>query len=312
MVSVIVVNRNTSDLLEKCLAHIRASVLHPAPETALVDNGSTDDSVRRARRSYADAIIIEAGRNMGFAAANNLARKNVSGDFLLLVNTDAWLHPDCANKLLEVMRANPRAALVGPQLLNADGSRQTSFEAVPTLTTETLNRSLLKRVYPKRYPGKNLVWDRPIEVEALIGAVMMIRTEAFDIVGGFDEDYFFFFEETDLACRLRDKGFLVIHEPRARAVHLQGGTAKRVEAAARIEFYRSRYLFFRKRYGRRSEVILRAALCVAVGLRAGAFGFANVLSLGLNPRLRHKFSVNVKLFLWHIRGCAEGNGLARD
>jgi GT2 family glycosyltransferase len=312
LVSVIVVNRNTSGLLEKCLAHVLSSELDPRPQVVFVDNGSTDDSVARARKACPDAIVIEAGRNLGFAAANNLARKRASGDFLLLVNTDAWLRPDCAAKLLDVMRVNPRAALVGPQLLNVDGSRQTSFEAVPTLATETLNRSLLKRLFPKRFPGKNALLDGATEVEALIGAVMMIRSEAFDMVRGFDEDYFFFLEETDLACRLREKGFVVIHEPRAQAVHLQGGTAKQIEAAARIEFYRSRYLFFRKRYGNLRTAILTGVLFAAVSLRAAATGAANLLSLGRSKKLSDKFRVNLELFVWHIGGCGPGPGLPRN
>jgi GT2 family glycosyltransferase len=312
LVTFIVVNRNTAALLERCLKHILASEVDARLEVIVVDNGSTDDSAARARMICPDAIVIEAGRNLGFAAANNLARQGASGDYLLLVNTDALLHPDCAAKLLEVMFRNPRAAMVGPQLLNEDGSRQTSYEATPTLATETLNRSLLKRLFPKRYPGKRRALDGPTEVETLIGAVMMIRTAAFDSVGGFDEGYFFFLEETDLACRLRDKGFLVIHEPRAKAVHLQGGTAKQVEAGARIEFYRSRYLFFRNRYGRLRTGILKGVLFASIALRVFGLGAANLLSLWRNKNLARKFGVDAALLRWHIGGFGPGAGLPRE
>ena len=241
--SVIVVNRNTADLLLTCLEHVLRSNLDEEPEVLVVDNGSSDDSVARVKAAYPSVIVLEAGKNLGFAAANNLAAKRARGEFLLLVNTDALLERDCARTLLDLMKSDPRIGMVGPQLLNADGSPQTSFEAVPTLVTETLNRSLLKRLFPKRFPGKKPA-QKVFPVEALIGAVMMLRRESFEALGGFDEDYFFFLEETDLAVRMRLAGWQILHEPRAKAVHLQGATADTDPASARIEFYRSRYLVF--------------------------------------------------------------------
>ena len=124
------------------------------PEVLVVDNGSSDDSVAKVKTAYPGVIILEAGKNLGFGAANNVAAKLARGRYLLLVNTDAFLEKDCARVLLELMKSDPRIGMVGPQLLNEDGSPQTSFEATPTLVTETLNRSLLKRLFPTRFPGK--------------------------------------------------------------------------------------------------------------------------------------------------------------
>ena len=152
--SFIVVNRNTADLLVRCLDYIFQSDLDPNPEVVVVDNGSSDDSVSRVKERYPQVIVIEAGRNLGFAAANNKAVQQAKGDFLLLVNTDALLQKGCAQSLLQIMEADPRVGMVGPQLLNEDGSLQTSYEAAPTLATETLNRSLLKRLFPSKYPWK--------------------------------------------------------------------------------------------------------------------------------------------------------------
>ncbi len=213
----IVVNRNTASLLVECLDRIFRSDLPERPEVIVVDNGSTDDSVARVHRTYPQVRVIDAGRNLGFAAANNKAVKEASGKFLLLVNTDAMLDADCATTLLRLMNSDPRIGVAGPQLLNADNSPQTSYEAVPTLATETLNRSLLKRLFPHRFPHRSRKLAGPTEVEALIGAVMILRREAFDALTGFDEDYFFFLEETDLAVRMRRAGWKVVHEPRARA-----------------------------------------------------------------------------------------------
>ncbi len=215
--------------------------------------------------------------------------KRRAAEFLLLVNTDALLDTDCASTLVRLMESDARIGLAGPQLLNADGSPQTSYEAVPTLATETLNRSLLKRLFPRRFPHRSHRLAGPTEVEALIGAVMMLRREAFDALAGFDEDYFFFLEETDLAVRMRRAGWKVVHEPRARAVHLQGGTAKNYRTAARIEFYRSRYLFFKKHYGMAAYSILKTVLIANLTLNVLILSAASMLTLAKVPSLLATF-----------------------
>ncbi len=278
----------------------------------VVDNGSTDDSVARVRGSRPHVEVIEAGRNLGFAAANNRALERAQGALLLLVNTDAMIEPHCAARLMDVMRADPSVGMAGPQLVNEDGSPQTSYEAVPTLVTETLNRSLLKRLFPRRFPGKHRRLAGPEPVESLIGAVMMVRREALEDVGGFDEDYFFFLEETDLAVRMRKAGWKVVHEPRARAVHLQGATAGAYRAAARIEFYRSRYLFFVKHYGRGAGLLLKAVMTANLTLNVVFLGLVRLVTLGKARNLAERYAVKVDLLGWHLRGCPRGPGLPRD
>jgi GT2 family glycosyltransferase len=267
--------------------------------------------VARIKQAHPNVILIEAGRNLGFAAANNRALETARGDFLLFVNTDALLEPDCAQRLLHVMEACPKAAIVGPQLVNPDGTAQTSYEAVPTLATETLNRSLLKRLFPSRYPGKNRSLSAQEAVEALIGAVMLVRRQALEQVGGFDEGFFFFLEETDLAVRLRDAEWQVVHDPSARAAHLQGATAKQYHAEARIEFFRSRYRFFAKHYGKSQKRILKAVLVANLMLYVLVLGIAVLATFGMVAGIVETFRVRWELLTWHFRGCPSGRGLPR-
>jgi GT2 family glycosyltransferase len=310
--SVIIVNRNTADLLLTCLEHILRSNLDEKPEVLVVDNGSSDDSVGRVKSAHKSVVVLEAGGNLGFAAANNLAAKRARGEFLLLVNTDALLERDCARTLLDLMKTDPRIGMAGPQLLNADGSPQTSFEAVPTLVTETLNRSLLKRLFPKRFPGKRLAVQEAISVEALIGAVIMLRSESFEALDGFDEDYFFFLEETDLAVRMRQAGWKVMHHPHARAVHLQGATADIAPASARIEFYRSRYLFFRKHYGTSAMRFLKSVMIANLAFNVAGLAVVAFATLGKGRSVNNRLKVRAELLKWHLHGCPEGQGLPRD
>jgi len=310
--SCIVVNRNTADLLITCLERLFASELDHEPEVVVVDNGSTDDSVGRVRARFPQVEVLEAGKNLGFSAAVNRGVKRSNRELILVVNTDALLDGDCCRTLAELMMTVPKVGMTGPQLLNEDGSFQTSYEAVPTLATETLNRSLLKRLFPSRFPSKTRRLFAPEPVEALIGAVVMIRRIALEQLGGFDEDYFFFLEETDLALRMRMAGWTVMHDPRARAVHLQGATANTFQSAARIEFYRSRYIFFRKHHGFPSELFLKAVLTANLFLNSLFLGLLAVATLGKVPRIRDRFRVRTDLLAWHLRGCPQSAGLPRD
>ena len=312
LLSVIVVNRNTADLLIQCLDHIFRSALAQLPEVVVIDNGSTDASADRVREKFPNAMVREAGSNLGFARANNIALAGTTGEFLLLVNTDALLDRDCAGNLLNLMTTTPHLGMAGPQLVNADGSLQTSYEAIPTLATETLNRSLLKRLFPRRFPGKAIHLSEPQQVEALIGAVMMIRREALVQMGGFDEDFFFFLEETDLALRMRRSGWLVMHHPQAKAIHLQGETAKAYRIGARVEFYRSRYTFFRKHYGLLSTFFLKCVLTANLTLNVLFLGAAHVITVGKSQKIEDIFRVRAALWIWHLRGCPKGAGLPRE
>ncbi|MCX5872186.1 MAG: glycosyltransferase family 2 protein [Deltaproteobacteria bacterium] len=310
--SIIIVNRNTSDLLIGCLSKIFESELDNRPQVIVIDNGSTDGSIAVIRDLFPEVIAFEAGKNLGFAAANNLGFTMSSAEFVLLINTDALLEKDCVSKMLDLARSDDRIALIGPQLLNRDGTNQTSYEATPTLLTETTSRSLLKRLFPKRYPGKHERLCGPTDVETLIGAVMLIRRKAFDQAGGFDPRYFFFFEETDLAVRFRLAGWRVVHEPTARATHLQGGSAKSSRAAARIEFYRSRYIFFDKLYGPVSKNLLKTVVMFNLGLNVIIYGTINFVTLGFSKEIREKLEVWSALWMWHLRGCPDGYGLPRN
>ncbi len=309
--SFMIVNRNTCDLLLKCIDHIYKSTNSVSVEIIVVDNGSNDNSVGRTRAIFPEVKIIQAGRNLGFARANNLALTEVAGDYVILVNTDALLNDNCADTLINLLQSDPRIAMAGPQLLNSDGTLQTSYEAFPDLATETLNRSLLKRLFPKKYFGKRIKFSAPTPVDSIIGAVMAIRKSALDQVGGFDERYFFFLEETDLALSFQSLGMLVYHHPSATAVHLQGATAKVYKADARIEFYRSRYLFFEKHYGLVKRRILEGVVIINLTLNVLFWGTMTGFTFGVIENFRFNLALKYELWKWHILGRPEELGLPR-
>ena len=112
------------------------------------------------------------------------------------------------------MDSHPETGVAGAQLLNSDGSKQNSIANFPSLATELLNKSLLRWLFPERFPGKERDYSEPIEVDSVIGACMMVRREALDQVGLLDEDYFLFLEETDWCYRMKRAGWKIYHVPR--------------------------------------------------------------------------------------------------
>ena len=190
--------------------------------------------------------------------------------------------------------------------MNQDGSKQNSIANVPTLLTLLCNETMLRVLWPKRFPSKRRRYRYPIEIESCIGACVMVRKKSMDEVGVFDERYFFFFEETDWAYRMRRGGWGVYFVPAARIVHAQGRTVGS-GAESRIMFYRSRYLFFRK--WRPSSFPLFYAIISLRLLVNALFSLAGlVLTLGLENSIKGRFVIYIKLIGWHVRGCPELHG----
>jgi GT2 family glycosyltransferase len=244
-ISIIIVNWNTRDLLRNCLESIYQTIRDLEYEIIVVDNASQDGSLAMLQESYPQVHVMQNTDNRGFGAANNQAMRVMSGKYALLLNSDTVLKDNAVRELFVFMEAHPDTAMACGQLLNADGSKQNSIANFPNLFRLMANTSLLEYLFPGRYPSKRYHYDKPIEIDSGIGACMMVRKKAIDEVGMFDERYFFFFEETDWAYQMKQAGWKICHVPTAFIYHLQGQSIGR-DARSRIEFYRSRYQFFRK------------------------------------------------------------------
>ncbi len=308
-VSVVLVNWNTKELLRNCLESLLANAAVPL-EVFVVDNGSSDGSPEMVESDFAGVDLIRNRENLGFGKAVNLGMARATGPVVMLLNTDTIVPPDSVRTVQDYLEMTPDAAVVGVQLLNADGSRQNSIANFPTLLTELGNKSLLRKLFPARYPGKEREFPGPVEVESVIGACMFVRREAIEKVGPLDEDFFFFMEETDWCLRFREAGWRVVHHPGATVVHLQGKTAEKVNVRARIEYYRSRYTYFRKHGGPAGRFALRAGLMFKVTLDLLAHLVMAAATGGRNRRITNRLAVYWKLFLWHAAGCPASWGLA--
>jgi GT2 family glycosyltransferase len=311
-VSVIIITRNTRDLTSDAIRSAQAPENSVSHEIIVVDNGSADGTADILKQNFPSVKVIRSETNLGFARGCNLAAKSAHGEFLLLLNSDARLEPDALPRAVEYVRAHADCAVAGAQLLNPDGSRQNSIANFPTLATELLNKSLLRRLFPRRFLGKEQLMNEPTPVETVVGAFMLIRKSAWDALGGLDERFFFFFEETDFCLQVRRRGWSVFHLPAVRVWHGQGQTAKQVSARARVEYWRSRYVYFSKNH----SVPTRAILAVGLGLRLAvdflAAGLLALVPFGRNVRWRQRWDVCSALVFWHLHGCPPDAGLPRS
>jgi GT2 family glycosyltransferase len=247
--SIVIVNWNTRGMLLKCLESVYETIKGRNFDAWVVDNGSTDGSPGEVRERFSRVRLIENSENLGFARANNQALKLIQSPYVVLLNSDAILTPAALDTMIDFMDRKEDIGICGPQLLNEDGTKQNSVANLPTLATELLNKSLLRRLFPEKYPGKELDIKEPMEVESIVGACMVVRKKAIESVGLLDEDFFFFLEETDWCKRMRDKGWKIFHLPGSRVYHVQSGSARLTNVRARVEYWRSRYTFFRKHGG---------------------------------------------------------------
>lgn len=315
--SIIIINWNTRKLLMDCLASIFLTVQRATYEIFVVDNGSTDGSMEAVAQHYAGVIVIANQHNEGFARANNKAIRRMNGRFAVLLNSDTVLTENALDGMLAFMDAHRKAGMCGPQLLNQDGSQQTSVGSFPTLTTEFVNKSLLKLFIPATYrthfASRTQGGRDPVLVDFIIGACMMARKEAMDEAGILDEDYFFFYEEIDWCLRMHRAGWPVYHLPQAAIYHLGGGSSKSVSLRARAESWRSRYLFFRKslKLSRLGTGALFLLGFIQVTYQLSSYTVMNILTLFCMGRLRRRWGIFAYLFLWHLRGRPESMCLPR-
>ena len=265
-VSAIVVCFDALPWLGRCLASVEGC------ETIVVDHGSTDGSLEAVRRDFPDATLIEQ-ENVGMGGGNNAGMRVAGGRYFLLLNSDAWVEPGGIEELVAFADAHPRAAVVGPRLRNPDGSLQRSVRGFPTVWRIATEYFFLRKLAPRSRAfnalyGAGFDHESPREVDWLSGACLLVRREAADEIGLFDEDYFMFSEETDWCFRFHQAGWTVMFDPAAEVVHVGGATH-----GGRLyhENLRSLLRFAAKHHGPEEAELTRRMLVRALRLRGLVF-----------------------------------------
>jgi GT2 family glycosyltransferase len=227
--SIVIVNWNTRDLLRDCLQSVFAGLGGLEVEVFVVDNASEDGSPAMIRKEFPEVRLIQSPENVGFAGGNNLALRRVSGRHVLLLNTDTIVHGNVIPDCVAWLDRNPHVGVIGPRLLNSDGSLQPSSSAFPTLknlTMQLIGVTRIARCDNYRMTG----WDRSEErsVDVVSGAAMFVRGKAMAETGLLDESFHFYGEETDWCRRFREKGWGLKFVPIPEITHFGGGSVRRL------------------------------------------------------------------------------------
>jgi GT2 family glycosyltransferase len=266
-VSVVVVTYNALPWIERSLRSVEG-----ASELIVVDHGSTDGTLELVRERFPRARVIEQ-ENRGFGGGNNVGMRAASGDYVLLLNPDAWFLGDGFDRLVAFAETRPEAGIVGPKLLHPDGSLQRSVRGFPTPWRIATEFFFLRKLAPRSrllnaFHGGPADHESVYDADWIGGACLLVRREALDAVGGFDEDFFLFSEEVDWCYRFRRQGWRVLFYPGAEVVHVIGASH---DPRRYADLVVSLLRFLRKHRGPEEAERARRVLVVALRLRGLVF-----------------------------------------
>ncbi len=273
--SIIIVSYNSLNYLRDCLDSINNNKPSASFEITVVDNASSDGTVKAMRKDYPYLKLIENTRNKGFAAANNMAIKSSSSEYILLINSDCQVYANSIDRLLEFADANDDAGIAGPRIINNDGSLQFSCRKFPSFFDAGMH-SLLTNIAPdnpfsRRYKLADINRDEISKVDWVSGSCMLIRRAALNDTGLMDEKYFMYVEDTDLCYQMWKKGWKVYYFPESEILHHIGGSTKNNALSgavtSSIRMQKSVLYFFWKNYRKTLKVLLLPLLLMLLGIR---------------------------------------------
>ena len=310
--SICILTHHLPDLLPKCVEHSLAEIDRAGlrGEVIIIDNASFDGSPQATAARFPSVKILRNEQNLGFSMANNKGIQVSTGRYVLILNDDAFLEKDSLRLMIEQLESDPRIAAVGPKLLNLDGSLQRGFthRSFPHLTGVLSQILLLEEFLERRSWTRKLTMSRDPDLggdsEHLAGACLLLRRTALDRVGGFDEAFYRWFEDTDLCHRLKDAGWRVVYVPQAHVSHYGTATMSRMTLTEKNMFY---FDPLRRYFRRHSSFwyyqLVRLAVAAAVLTRATGAVVYKLLrgtstSVGRRETIKRSLSV-VRLMFRH-------------
>ena len=267
--SVIIVSYNVRPYLLQCIDSLKRAIVGIDAEICVIDNHSKDDTVECLRHRNYGIKLIASNHNNGFAKANNIAIKQTSGEYVLLLNPDTIVGEDVLKECIAFMDSHKNAGGLGVQMLKCDGDKALeSRRGLPTPMTSFYKMCGLCARYPQskrfgRYYMCGMPWDKPGRIEVISGAFFMARRAALDKAGLLDEDFFMYGEDIDLSYRLLKGGFENWYLPYA-ILHYKGESTQKTSFRYVHVFYQAMLIFFRKHYGHLS-------FCITMPIKAAVY-----------------------------------------
>ncbi len=282
---IVILNWNTSELLQRCLETVMASQGDFTYKVVVVDNASTDDSVAMVREKFPEVEVIASEINGGYPYGNNLGLRalgfhgpgHADADaprYAVLLNPDTEVPPDAFAQMTHYMDARPEIGVAGPKLVLLDGSLDLACRrSFPTPLVSLYRFSGLAKLFPKspRFARYNMTFadpDQELEVDSVVGAYMQVRREAIEQVGLLDETFFMYGEDLDWAYRIKTAGWKVYYHPKVQVTHVKRA-ASRQSQRAQFEFQRAMLLFYRKHYRRTTPLWLHLLVMLGLLVKGG-------------------------------------------
>ncbi|MFA5238857.1 MAG: glycosyltransferase family 2 protein [Phycisphaerae bacterium] len=271
-ISVIIVSWNAKQHLINCLKSILDTVDGYSQEIIVVDNASFDGSPDAVISQFPQVTVIRNKENLGFGRANNIAIRMSKGRYICLVNSDVIVLKDCIKKLITFMDSHQDAGMVGPKILNPDGSLQPQCRYFPTIWNSLCQVLNLSGLFPKSAffsePFmKHWTYDETRKVDVLSGCFWLVRREALDEVGLLDEDFFIYGEDVDWCKRFHDAGWDVVFYHSAEAIHFGGASADNAPIRFYLEMHKADLQYWRKHHSQLGHAIYRTIILLRQSIR---------------------------------------------
>ena len=304
--SIVILCWNDLKVVGDCLHSIFTGTRSTEFEVIVSDNGSTDGSIEFIREKYPQVRLIENGRNLRFAKANNVGIRASQGEYILILNPDTIIHDGTLDKIVKFLEEHPEAGAAACKVLNGDGSLQETARPVPTIRSAWIEALYLKPLgYLSEWfhPGIYMGWTGEVErpVGWVSGCFILLRGDLLKCIGGFDEQFFYYCEDKDLCRRVGEAGYAVLYTPAATITHLGGqSTQGRFPALTfALDSQVTHYLYYYKYYGKQGVRRWRRITLASLSVRRLGYGLLQFLKP--TETRQRRLELLRALFTWNYR-----------
>jgi GT2 family glycosyltransferase len=300
--SIVIICWNDLKVLGDCLKSIYAETHTADFEVIVSDNGSTDGSIEFIHKNYPSVRVLANGANLGFARGNNVGIRESRGEYVLILNPDTIMHVGTLDKLVSFADRHPEAGAFGCRTLNPDGSYQMSMRPFPSIRRYWISALYLRplRRVSKFFIGEEYPWwdvDLERSVDWLSGHCVMFRRDLLGQLNGFDEQFFYHFEEVDLCRRVWNAGFSALFTPEAIITHIGGQSVARFPVHFELEKLRNCYRYFYKHFG--ASGCRRCRLVILAKLRMRQIGYSLLNIFKPSDTLRKRLDMYRVVIAWN-------------
>lgn len=260
-ISVVIVSWNAKKYLLECLQSLASQQTSSNMEIIVVDNASTDGSPEAVSEQFPNVRLIKNNENLGFGKANNIGIKHSAGNYIYLINSDIKVLDGCLDRLLNYIEKSPTIGILGPKILNADLSLQSSCRQFPSLWNNFCYALGLSRVFSdsKIFSGEHMFYfqhDKIKKVDVLVGCFLMVRRSAFEQVGFLDEQFFIYAEDVDWCKRFWKADWEVVFFPDAQAIHYRGASSSNSPLQFSLEQEKSSLKYWKKHHSKPARITI--------------------------------------------------------